>query len=212
MKSHLAIAMLVFCGSVLAQEPKVEKASVSTGSKPAPVSNSSQASRQDLNHLLADLGRITSVTDSDISELQVGSGKSSWLKSKAHKHQAGELAASLDLNLKQALPVLIRDAQDSEGSVTASFKLYNELSVLVESVGLLVESAESAGTKVDLTPLRNDYQALSSLRQQLASYIQVTADSLEPADHPPHRGSPAYAYPLSASNRVSGESPAVSLR
>jgi|SRR5579864_2162374 len=212
MKFYLAIAMLVFCGAVFAQQPRVERASISTRSKPEPISNSSQGARPDLTHLLADLGRISSATDSDISSLQVGAWKSGWLKSSSHKRQATELAASLDQNLKQAMPVLIRDAQDSQGSVTASFKLYNDLSLLVESVGSLVETAASVGTRVNAGPLRNDYQALSRLRQDLASYIQMTADSLEPSDHPPHRGSPSYAYQLSASNRVPGASPAIRLR
>lgn len=204
MKPLVAVALFVFCGSVFAQQPQLEMASVSARSKPAPVASSSTAERPDLHLLLANLGQATTATDGDISSLQAGAGKSGWFKGGSHGHQAAELAASLDRNLKDAMPVLMREAQDSQGSVTATFKLYNDLSVLVESVGLLAETAESNGRKADSDSLRNDYKTLTRLRQELASYIQSTADSLEPAPETPRRNapSPSYATVLSASNRV----------
>src|SRR5215469_15859552 len=99
MKSFSAIAIFVFCGSLLAQTPRLEMVSVSPHSKPAQISHSSQAARPDLNNLLLALGRITTATDSDVSALQAGKWKSGWLKGTG-KHQAAELAASLDRNLK----------------------------------------------------------------------------------------------------------------
>lgn len=201
MKSFSAIALLVFCGSLLAQTPRLEMVSVSTHSKPAAISHSSQAARPDLNDLLVALGRITASTDSDVSALQAGKWKSGWFKGTG-KHQAAELVASLDQNLKEAMPTLIRATQESSGSVTATFKLYNDLSVLVESVGSLAETADAFGRKAESNSLRNDYHALSRLRQELASYIQMTADSLEPRDEGPRHGSPSYASVLSACNRA----------
>src|SRR5436853_7917180 len=100
------------------------------------------AGRTDLNSALIDLERISQATQTDIANLQVEKWKSGWksgfLKDGSHKDQAQQAAGSLQRNLANALPGLIRDVQSSRGSLSASFKLYDDVSLVVEAVDSLI--------------------------------------------------------------------------
>lgn len=198
--------VFILSASLLAQNARVRNVSVTTQSKPGFISNSAGTRQPDLGTLLADLFHATSTTRTDVSALQVEKWKAgwqiAWLRSGSQRQSAQVLASSLESNLKEAMPGLINDAQDSRGSMSATFKLYNDLSAIVESVGVLSDMAGSFGRKGESSSLHNDYISLSHIRQDLASYIQLTADSLEPVNRAPHTGAPAYGSVLSASKRA----------
>jgi len=199
MKRLAAIIVLLSSASLFAQNAGIQTVSVTTHRRHGIVSNSAGTAQPELGSLLSDLDQATSATNIHISALQVDRWKAGWLKSKSHKHEARELAASLQNNLRDAMPGLISQAQESRGSMSATFTLYNDLSAVVESVGVLENMTVSFGRKGDSTPLHSDFVVLGRLRQQLASYIQITADLLEPVDKAPRPGIVTYGTILSAS-------------
>ena len=79
------------------------------------------------------------------------------------------------------MPGLIQDAQNSHGGIGATFKLYNNISVVYESLESLIEVTNSYGKKGESSQIAADYAALGRLRQELSGYIQQTAATLEPA-------------------------------
>src|SRR5262249_24308879 len=98
-----------------------------------------------------------------------------WRGDKAHKDQ---MTAALRRNLQFAVPNLIRDAQVSGGSISTTFKLYKDLTVVCESLDSLLPPGSREG-KTELTALSNDLSDMNRLREELSSYIQQTAASME---------------------------------
>jgi len=138
----------------------------------------------DLTGSLTRLEQVRAAAEADVADLQVekwrSGWKTAWLKSSSHKVQAEGLAASIQRNLSDAMPGLIHDAQSSRGSIGATFKLYNNVNLVYESLESLVEVANSYGRKGESSQISADYAALGRLRQELSGYIQQTAASLEP--------------------------------
>jgi len=141
------------------------------------------AGRTDLNSALIDLDRASQATQNDIANLHVEKWKSGWktgfLKDGSHKEQAQHAAGSLQRNLSAALPGLIHDVQSSRGSISASFKLYDDVTLLCETLDTLITASERAGKKNDAAPLEDDYSALARVRRSLAAYIQQSAATWE---------------------------------
>lgn len=206
MKCLAAMLVLLSSAGLFAQKGSVEIAKVTSHARRGTISNSADVSHPQLEILLTELERATASTRYDLSGLQVEKWKSgwqtAWLKSSSRKQEAQKLAASLKSNLAAAMPDLIADAQASSGSMSATFKLYNDLSAVVESVDCLQEMAASYGRKSDSSSLHEDYTTLGRIRQDLASYIQLTADSLEPVDKTTRPGTVSYGTVLTASQRV----------
>jgi hypothetical protein len=179
-----AIAIFSLALGLGAQSSRIQTASVRPRPNPAAGCTAAAPERPTLDATLFDLQRITVATDSDLADLDIdkwrAGWRSAWLKSGARKREAGQVADSLRRNLKDAMPDLITGVQNSHGSVSATFKLYNDLSVVVESLDSVIEATRSYGKKGESGPLANDYAALGRLRQDLSSYIQQTAASLEP--------------------------------
>src|SRR5579871_5458179 len=137
----------------------------------------------DLNTTLADLDRVAQATQGDIASLHVEKWKAGWksgfLKDGAHKDQAQQAAGSLQLNLANALPGLIHDVQTSRGSLSATFKLYDDVSLVCEAVDSLIAASEAEGKKRDAAPLVDDYSAMARVRRSLSNYIQQSSASME---------------------------------
>ncbi|HLW54583.1 MAG TPA: hypothetical protein VKW06_17235 [Candidatus Angelobacter sp.] len=210
MKCLAATIFLFISASLFAQNAGIQTVSITSHTRPGIVANSADTSRPDLEVLLTHLERMTAATRYDLSTLQVEKWKSgwqtAWLKRGSQKQEAKELADSLSSNLRDAVPGLISEAQDSHGSVSSTFKLYNDLSAVVESVNSLSEMAGLFGKKSEADSLHSDYATLGQIRQELASYIQVSADLLEPLDKTPRPGTSTFGNVLSASAR-SGHRP-----
>ncbi len=188
--ARIAIVVVCCTASLLAQSARSQTVSVRTpASKPAADSAAATPDRPSLDATIFDLQRITVATDSDLADLDIGKWRSgwraAWLTDSTHKQQAQEVSASLQRNLHDAMPGLITEVQNSRGSVSSAFKLYNDLSVVVESLDSLIASTRAYGRKGEAGPLANDYAALSRIRQDMSSYIQTTAANLEPKSRAP---------------------------
>lgn len=141
------------------------------------------AGRTDLNTALIDLERVSQATQNDIANLQVEKWKAGWksgfLKDGAHKDQAQQAAKSLQRNLSGALPGLIHDVQNTRGSISATFKLYDDVSLVCEAVDSLITASEAAGKKSAAAPLVDDFSALTRVRRSLSAYIQQASSAWE---------------------------------
>jgi hypothetical protein len=62
--------------------------------------------------------------------------------------------------------------QSSRGSMSATFKLYDDVSLVCEAVDSLINASEAAGKKNEAAPLADDYTALAKVRRSLSAYIQ----------------------------------------
>jgi len=147
-------------------------------SRPAAASTSPLVTR-DLNSTLAELMRVVPATNQDLANLQQPGGKlhlvTLWRGDKVQKTQ---MTAALRRNLQFAVPNLIHDAQASGGSISTTFKLYKDLTVVCESLDSLLPPGSREG-KTELTALSNDLSGMNRLREELSSYIQQTAASIE---------------------------------
>ena len=79
----------------------------------------------------------------------------------SHQAEAQQAATSLQRNLRYALPELIHNVQNSRGSMSTTFKLYDDVSLVCEAVDSLINASEAAGKKNEAAPLLDDYAALA---------------------------------------------------
>ena len=139
--------------------------------------------RTDLNAALISLDRVSQATQSDITNLHVEKWKSGWkggfLKGSSHQAEAQQAATSLQRNLHYALPELIHNVQNSRGSMSTTFKLYDDVSLVCEAVDSLINASEAAGKKSEAASLTDDYSALTRVRRSLSAYIQQASAQWE---------------------------------
>lgn len=135
----------------------------------------------DLNTTLAELMRAAPATSQDLTKLHQG-GKLRWVAFwQGEKAEKGKMAEALRRNLQFAVPDLIHDAQASGGSLSTTFKLYRDLTAVCESLDSLLPRGSSGG-KTELTALSNDLSTMNRLKEELSSYIQRTAASIDRED------------------------------
>lgn len=178
--SLLAFLFSMMCMSLLAQTRTAHTAPAGT--------------HRDLSASLSDLERVAQATDNDIAGLHAEKWGASWTRSilrgkDQQQVQAQQQAVLLQRNLRSAMPDLIHDAQNARGSLSATFKLYDNLSVVCQALDSLISTAESKGKKDDAAPLNQDYNALVALRRELSSYIQTAAVAVESKGRMPGYGS-----------------------
>jgi len=160
------VSVLVFSIGLFAQSP----ASVSTS--PSPVAC-------DLNATLAELVRVAPATSQDLTDLQQHGSRLHWVTFwQGDKARKAKMTAALRRNLQFAVPDLIHDAKASGGSISTTFKLYKDLTLVCESLDSLLPPDSQDG-KTELTALRNDVSDMNRLREELSSYIQQTATAME---------------------------------
>lgn len=135
-----------------------------------------------LNSSLTELMRVAPAANQDLAGLPKEGGKLHWIKfwhrDKAHRAQ---VITALRRNLQFAVPSLVQDARASSGSISATFKLYQDLNAVCESLDSLLPPG-SGGSKTE-TALGNDLADMNRIREQLSSYIQQTAAAFE-SKHP----------------------------
>ena len=165
--------------------------------------------RMDLNTALIDLDRVSQATQSDIANMHVEKWKSGWkpgfLKGNSHQTEAQQAATSLQRNLAYALPGLIHDVQNSRGSLSATFKLYDDVSLVCEAVDSLINASEASGKKNEAASLGDDYSALTRIRRSLSAYIQQASASWENHGKAPYAA--LSAPPVQQSQRMTTSSP-----
>ncbi|MGZ4829032.1 MAG: hypothetical protein ACXV78_05255, partial [Candidatus Angelobacter sp.] len=146
--------------------------------------------RTDLNSALISLDRVSQATQSDIANLHVEKWKSGWkpgfLKGGSHQAEAEQAATSLQRNLRYALPELIHNVQSSRGSMSTTFKLYDDVSLVCEAVDSLINASEAAGKKSEAASLADDYSALARVRRSLSAYIQEASAQWETHGRAPY--------------------------
>jgi hypothetical protein len=134
--------------------------------------------RSDLNGSLTDLDRIAMSTYADISALNIDRWGSQWrpgfLKSTRQK-EAEHTAESVKRNLSDGLPTLIADVRTTHGSVSSTFRLYHDLTLVGEAMENLVSTAKFEGHQHESRGLADDCAALSRIRRNLSSYIEARA-------------------------------------
>lgn len=142
-----------------------------------------QTGRMDLNTALISLDRASQATQNDIANMRVESWKSGWkpgfMKGNSHQAEAQQAATSLQRNLRYALPELVHNVQSSRGSLSTTFKLYDDVSLLCEAVDSLINASEASGKKSEAAPLLDDYTALAKVRRSLSTYIQEASAQWE---------------------------------
>ena len=148
-------------------------------SRSAAVSPSPSPVARDLNTILAELMRASPATSQDLTDLEQQSGRLRWVTFwRGDKVQKAKMTAALRRNLQFAVPALIHDAQASGGRISTTFKLYEDLTVVCESLDSLLPTGSREG-KTKLRALSNDISDMNRLREELSSYIQQTAASME---------------------------------
>jgi hypothetical protein len=139
--------------------------------------------RTDLMSTLLELDRTAASLNADISHLQIEKWKGGWktgfTTNSSHKNKAGQSAQALQRNLRGALPELIRDAMNTRGGLLATFKVYEDMNLVCQTLDSLVETAEQYATKEEYAPLMNDYNNLIRLRRVLSTYIQQRAAAVD---------------------------------
>jgi hypothetical protein len=161
------VFVLVFSIGLLAQ------------SRPGAVSTSAFPLARDLNSTLAELTRAAPATNLDLANLQQQDGRLHWVTFwRGEKAQRAQMTAALRRNLQFAVPDLIHDAQASGGSISTTFKLYKDMTVVCESLESLLPPG-SRESKNELAALGNDLSEMNRLREELSSYIQQAAASIE---------------------------------
>ena len=171
--------------------------------------------RMDLNTALIDLDRVSQATQNDIANMHVEKWKSGWkpgfMKGNSHQAEAQQAATSLQRNLAYALPGLIHDVQNSRGSLSTTFKLYDDVSLVCEAVDSLINASEAAGKKSEAAPLGEDYSAFTRIRRSLSAYIQQASASWENHGKAPYAAltaQPAQQSQRSASSPSAAQSSA----
>jgi len=138
---------------------------------------------RDLNSTLAELTRVAPATIQDLdlaSQQQGGIHRITfWRGNKAYDPQTTE---ALRRNLQLAVPNLIHDTQASGGTISTAFKLYKDLAVVCDSLGSLLPPG--ARDNKSESPLNNDLTDMNRLKEELSSYIERSAASLESRTSP----------------------------
>jgi hypothetical protein len=176
MKHTLVAVTLISCSFVYGSN-------LSAQARGAQRTQAVDSGRMDLNTALISLDRVSQATQSDIANLHVEKWKSGWksgfLKDGSHQAQAQQAAVSLQRNLRYALPELIHNVQNSRGSMSTTFKLYDDVSLVCEAVDSLINASEAAGRKSEAASLVDDYSALARVRRSLSGYIQQASAQWE---------------------------------
>ena len=174
-QSHWGLLVMVLV-LVLSVGSFAQSRSAAGSPSPSPVA-------RDLNTILAEVMRASPAPNQDLADLQQ-QGRLHWVTFwRGDKGQKARMTAALRRNLQFAVPDLIHDAQASRGSISTTFKLYEDLTVVCESLDSLLPTGSREG-KTELTALSNDIADMNRLKEELSSYIQQTAASIESKNAP----------------------------
>ena len=139
----------------------------------APVSYSSIS---ELNQIIGALNQASQNAQNDLSRLRI----EHWKTDSNTKKQTESDTESVLRNLKDALPTIVTQLQNSPENLAATFKLYRNLDALYDVMGSVVESAGAFGSKDEFQSLGNDLNGIDNARHSLADRldrIAVTKDN-----------------------------------
>ena len=135
----------------------------------------SYASVTQVNGLLAQLEATSKSTQDDLTRLRI----ERWKTDGSSKRQALGNVESIQRNLQNALPEMIKQVRSAPEDVPATFKLYRNLDALYDVLGSVVESAGAFGSKDDFQALANDLTGFEGTRKQIAERLENLAASKE---------------------------------
>jgi hypothetical protein len=156
-----------------------------------------QPVQANLNLIIAQVQKAALATNGDLGKLRI----EKWKTDAEQKDQLQKMSDSIQRNLTNAIPGLIGDIQNSHGNVSATFKLYHNITIVYEYLTSLTDAAGVLGKKEEYEPLAADAAALDSARENLSTYIQQQATSYESrVRRPPSGGAPTQGQPGTTSN------------
>ena len=151
-----------------------------------------QPVQANLNLIIAQVQKAALATNGDLGKLRI----EKWKTDADQKDQLQKMSDSIQRNLTNAIPGLIGDIQSSHGNVSATFKLYHNITIVYEYLTSLTDAAGVLGKKEEYEPLAADAAALDSARENLSTYIQQQATTYESRVRtPPPGGAPAPPKP-----------------
>jgi hypothetical protein len=148
-----------------------------------------------LDSVLAKIQQTAKTADADLAQLHIDK----WRTDNDQKAQLQQVSTSLHKNLTLAVPDLVHQVQAGKGNVSATFRLYHNLNVVYEYVNSLADAATGLGRREESDPLNRDAAALDSVRQELSTYIEQAAVTLELKARPTPTPTPA---PVAAPTKV----------
>ena len=134
----------------------------------APVSYSSIS---ELNQILGTLNQTSQNAQNDLSRLRI----ERWKTDSNTKKQTESDTESILRNLKDAMPTIVTQLQNSPENLAVTFKLYRNLDALYDVLGSIVESAGAFGSKEEFQSLSNDLNGLDTSRHSLAERMDRLA-------------------------------------
>ena len=135
----------------------------------------SYASVTQVNGLLAQLEATSKSTQDDLTKLRI----ERWKTDGSSKRQALGNVESIQRNLQNALPEMIKQVRSAPEDVPATFKLYRNLDALYDVLGSVAEAAGAFGPKDDFQALANDLTSFEGTRKQIAERLENLAASKE---------------------------------
>ncbi len=147
-------------------------AQVTAGGTQPPVA---YASVSKLNDILTPLQQTAQSMQADLGKIRI----EKWKTDASTKQQTLANVASIQRNLKDALPGMITELNNAPEDLGASFKLYRNLDALYDVFGSVVESAGAFGSKDDFQNLSNDMTGLENARHVFGERMQKLAASKE---------------------------------
>ncbi len=148
-----------------------------------------QPVQANLNLIIAQIQRAAIATNGDLGKLRI----EKWKTDSDQKEQLQKMADSIQRNVTYAIPGLINDVESSRGSMSATFKLYHNITIVYEYLTSLTDAAGALGKKEEYEPLASDAAALDAARQNLSMYIEQTASQIESRARHPAPAGPASA-------------------
>lgn len=143
--------------------------------QPVQAPANAQPAQANINLIIEQLQRAILSTNADLGKLRI----EKWKTDSDQKQQFKKMADSIQRNVTYAVPGLIEDVESSHGSVSATFKLYHNMTIVYEYLSSLTDAAGAAGKGEEYEPLAKDAAALDSVRQNLSTYIEQTASQIE---------------------------------
>ena len=135
----------------------------------------SYSSISQLNLLLSQLEQASQQTQLDLAKLRV----EKWKTDSDNKRQMQANVESIERNLQSALPEMIGQLRMSPENLTATFRVYRNLTALYDVFAAVAESAGAFGSKDEFQSLENDLTMLERSRRAFADRMETLAGTKE---------------------------------
>jgi hypothetical protein len=136
-----------------------------------PTTMPTQASTANLNAVLAQIEQTAQAANLALARLRI----EKWKTDSSVKRQSQSDSDSVQRNVSAALPTLVSAVRSAPDDLSATFKLYRNLSALADVMRSLTESAGAFGPKDDFEALNTETGAMDQVRRQLGESLEATA-------------------------------------